>query len=100
MKLHNQPILLVEDSEDDVFFMKRALKEAQISNPLNVAVHGQEAIDYLSGTGRFTDRIEHPIPSLFFWFKLPFKHGFRSPGVDQATKTFGERPSNRSYLVF
>ena len=54
--------------------MKRALKGAQISNPLNVAIHGQEAIEYLTGTGRFADRFEYPIPSLIFLdLKLPFK---------------------------
>ncbi len=77
MKMLNQTILLVEDSEDDVFLMKRALKEANILNPLQIAVHGQHAIDYLAGTGKYADRVQHPLPSLIFLdLKLPFKHGF------------------------
>lgn len=77
MKMWNQTILLVEDSEDDVFLMKRALKESNILNPLQIAVHGQHAIDYLAGTGKYADRVQHPLPSLIFLdLKLPFKHGF------------------------
>jgi len=77
MKMLNQTILLVEDSEDDVFLMKRALKESNILNPLQIAVHGQHAIDYLAGTGKYADRVQHPLPSLIFLdLKLPFKHGF------------------------
>jgi CheY-like chemotaxis protein len=70
-------ILLVEDDPNDVFLMKRALKGAAIPNPLKVAGDGQEAIDYLSGTERFANRSEFPIPSLIFLdLKLPYKSGF------------------------
>jgi CheY-like chemotaxis protein len=60
----NQPLLLIEDNEDDRFFFKRALKAAGVSNPLFVAEDGQKAIDYLSGTGVFGDRERYPVPSL------------------------------------
>ena len=69
-------ILLVEDNEDDVFFMKRALKNAEISNPLQVVADGQEAIDYLNGTGNFSNRSEYPFPCLVLLdLKLPIKNG-------------------------
>jgi CheY-like chemotaxis protein len=69
-------ILLVEDNEDDVFLMKRALKAAGIRNPLFVAEDGQKAIDYLQGTGDFTNRMIHPLPALIFLdLKLPFVRG-------------------------
>lgn len=69
-------ILLVEDNEDDVFLMRRALKAAQVANPLYVVEDGQEAIDYLSGTGEYSDRSAYPIPSLIFLdLKLPFLRG-------------------------
>ncbi len=48
-------VLLVEDSEDDVFFLKRALKEAKVENPLQVVSDGQQALDYLEGNGAFAD---------------------------------------------
>ena len=78
MKLNpNAAILLVEDEPSDVFLMKRALKGAQILNPLQVACDGQEAINYLSGAGKFSDRDQFPIPSIIFLdLKLPYKSGF------------------------
>lgn len=72
----SKPILLVDDSEDDVFFMQRALKSAAISNPIFVAEDGLKAIDYLSGTGQFTDRTAFPLPGLIFLdLKMPGKKG-------------------------
>jgi CheY-like chemotaxis protein len=41
-------ILLAEDDETDVMLMRRALKDAGITNPLHVVSDGQEAIDYLT----------------------------------------------------
>jgi len=78
MKLNPKAtILLVEDSPDDVFLMKRAMKNAQILNPLRVAGNGQEAIDYLSGVDKFADRTQFPVPSIIFLdLKLPYKSGF------------------------
>jgi len=67
---------LVEDNEDDVFLMKRALKAAAISNALQVVEDGQQAVDYLSGEGAFADRDAHPIPAIVFLdLKLPLKGG-------------------------
>ena len=70
-------ILLVEDNEDDVFVMRRALQKAQITNPLQVANDGQEAIDYLAGNGQFVDRALFPLPAITFLdLKLPYFTGF------------------------
>ena len=78
MKLNpSATILLVEDEPSDVFLMKRALKGAQIPNPLQIACDGQEAINYLSGVDKYSDRSEFPIPSIVFLdLKLPYKNGF------------------------
>src|SRR5258706_15506620 len=70
------PMLLVEDSEDDVFFMRRALKKARIHLPLQVAADGQQALNYLSGTGKYSDRAQYPLPCLMFLdLKLPYLSG-------------------------
>ena len=70
-------ILLVEDNEDDVFLMKRALKEAGIANRLLVAEDGEQAIDYLSGAGDFGDREKFPLPMIVFLdLKMPRKSGY------------------------
>ena len=72
----NQALLLVEDSEHDVFLMKRALKQAEIHNPVYVVGDGEQAIDYLSGNGEFADREAYPFPALVFLdLKLPLKSG-------------------------
>jgi CheY-like chemotaxis protein len=72
----SRTILLVEDNEDDVFLMKRAMKGAAISNPLRVVEDGQSAIDYLSGAGEFADRDLNPLPAIIFLdLKLPIKSG-------------------------
>src|SRR5687767_10805678 len=42
----NETILLVEDEDNDVFFMKRAMKKAGLNCP-HVVTNGQCAIDYL-----------------------------------------------------
>lgn len=72
----NGTILLVEDNPDDVFFMQRAVKAAAVQNPLQIAVDGQEAIDYLAGAGKFSDRAAFPLPCLMLLdLKLPRKTG-------------------------
>ncbi len=58
------PVLLVEDDENDILFVRHAFKQAQIVNPLQVVQTGDEAIDYLTGTGAFADRTQFPLPGL------------------------------------
>lgn len=71
------PILVVEDSEDDVFFLKRALKEAKYTQPVHVTTDGRMALDYLAGSGAYEDRTRFPLPKLIFLdLKVPYKSGF------------------------
>jgi CheY-like chemotaxis protein len=71
------PILLVEDNEDDVFLMKRALQRVDLPFVLQLARNGQEAIQYLSGEAPFADRSRYPLPQIVFLdLKLPLVHGF------------------------
>jgi len=70
-------ILLVEDNEDDVFLMRRALAAAGVKSRLEVARDGQEAMDYLSGVGSYSSRADHPLPGFIFLdLKLPYVSGF------------------------
>jgi CheY-like chemotaxis protein len=74
--MNSTTILLVEDNEDDAFFMKRALRDAGIANPVRTVENGQQAVDYLRGAGEFEDRGENPLPMIVFLdLKLPFKSG-------------------------
>jgi CheY-like chemotaxis protein len=73
---NERTLMLIEDSEDDIFFMKRAMKGANINNPLCVIEDGQTAVDYFAGNGEYADREKHPLPSLVLLdLKLPFKGG-------------------------
>ncbi len=69
-------VLLVEDNEDDVFAMERAFRKAALSANLTVLTDGRQAMDYLSGTGKYSDRADNPLPSLIFLdLKLPYYNG-------------------------
>ena len=70
-------VLLVEDDLNDIFLVKRAFKMAQIRNPLQVVTDGQEAINYLRGSGKYSDREHYPLPKLVVMdIKMPRKSGF------------------------
>ena len=70
-------ILLVEDSPDDVFFFQRALSKTGLKASLHVAEHGEEATDYLTNQGRFSDPARYVRPDVVFIdLKMPEKNGF------------------------
>src|SRR6266702_6744499 len=70
-------ILLVEDDENDVFFMRLAIQKANLNVSMQVAMDGQSAIDYLDGNGDYSDRTKYPLPrAVFMDLKLPYVHGF------------------------
>ncbi len=70
-------VLLVEDDLNDIFLVKRAFKLAQIQNPLQVVTDGQDAINYLRGAGKYSDRDAFPLPKLIVMdIKMPRKTGF------------------------
>src|SRR5438874_2389567 len=57
-------VLVVEDDLNDIFLIKRAFKVARIQNPLQVVTDGVEAMQYLSGEGKYADRHTCPLPKL------------------------------------
>ena len=70
-------ILLVEDREDDVVIIRRAFSKGNILNPLFVVRDGDEAVAYLSGEGKFSNRHEYPLPDLVLLdLKMPGRDGF------------------------
>ncbi len=85
----SHPILLAEDDENDVFFLKRALRQAGLQNPLFVARDGQEAVNYLSGEPPYADRSDYPMPALLLLdLKMPKMSGFDVLNWLQAQKNF------------
>lgn len=70
-------ILVVEDSQEDAYILRRAFLESGCDAQLLFAKDGQEAIDYLAGEGEFRDRKVYPLPRLMFLdLKMPKVNGF------------------------
>ena len=81
-------VLVVEDQDDDVFFLKLAFEDAKISNPIEVAADCSEAMQYLSGQGKFADRKRFPLPALILLdLKLPDDNGLELLRWMQRLKT-------------
>jgi CheY-like chemotaxis protein len=76
MKLTDFIMLLVEDDANDILLIQRAFAKACLVNPLKIVRDGEQAMNYLSGTGEFSDRGRYPFPSLILLdLKLPRKSG-------------------------
>lgn len=75
---NTRPVLLIiEDSEDDIFFIERIFRQLRARCELRFARDGIEAVEYLSGKGRFKDRTEYPMPSIILMdLKMPRRNGF------------------------
>ena len=87
-------ILLVEDREDDVLFTRRAFEKANLLNPLQVVPNGEEAIAYLKGEGKYSERDEFPLPALVLLdLQMPRKNGF------EVLKWIREQPDFRALRV-
>jgi len=73
----NAPILLAEDDENDIFFLRRALARSGRGNPRSAVRDGQEAENYLAGIGPYADRASHPLPGLLVLdLKMPRMNAF------------------------
>ncbi len=69
--------LLVEDNPDHVLLLQRAFSKAKVLNAMQVVRGGEQAIEYLSGTGRYANRAEYPLPSVVLLdLKMPGVDGF------------------------
>lgn len=55
---------MVDDSEDDRYFLKKALRRFPRFRLLRELCDGQEAVSYLAGHGRFARRDLYPLPDL------------------------------------
>ena len=71
-------ILLADDSDDDVFLIRRTLQTANIINPLRVVHDGEQALAYLKGEPPYHDREAYPLPELLLLdLKMPRVDGFQ-----------------------
>lgn len=69
---NNKTILLVEDNPDDVELTLMAFSQHDMEEQVVVAWDGQDALDYLFGTGAHAQRNPNDLPSLILLdLKLP-----------------------------
>jgi CheY-like chemotaxis protein len=66
-----RPILLVEDSPKDLELTLAALRKCQLANDIVIARDGEEAIDYLSFSGKHAGRAEGYPAVVLLDLKLP-----------------------------
>src|SRR5689334_2392437 len=72
-----ETILIAEDSDDEVFLLKRAFAKTCLPWQLRVVPNGQDAIDYLSRKPPYNDDTVFPIPSVVILdLKMPVLGGF------------------------
>ena len=88
-------ILHVEDDENDAFFVEHAFALAKLDVTLRQVRNGQEAVDYLEGTGPYCDRRAFPPPELLLLdLKMPVLNGF------EVLAWVRSQPSFRTLPVF
>lgn len=78
--MHKPPktILYVEDEESDIVLLGLALKRDKIDVELHTVRDGESAVNYLSGTGAYANREQHPFPGLVLLdLNIPRIHGLK-----------------------
>ena len=72
-----RPILLVENSEDDIILITRAFERAGLKHRIQAVTSGLDAIAYLKGEVPYIDRLKYPFPDLVLLdIKMPLTDGF------------------------
>lgn len=87
-------VLLVEDNEDDVTLIRRAFSKGSVVNPLQIVSSGEEALEYLLGIGRYSNRHEYPLPELILL-------DLKLPGIDgiQVLRWIRQQPGLKALRV-
>jgi two-component system response regulator len=84
-------VLIVDDNPDDIELMRLAFEKAKAPCGLMSAPDGAEAVKYLSGEGKYSDRKHFPMPLLVLLdLNMPRLNGFEVLAWIQknATSTF------------
>ncbi len=68
--------LFVDDNKNDRLIMQLAFDKIPF-DAVQIACGGLEAVSYLTGEGKFSDRGTFPLPTVMLWYlKMPLMDGF------------------------
>jgi len=77
MKKYHATILVVEDDPNDQFLIVQAFKKIGVTDPIQIVGGGTEAIAYMMGEGKFSDRQKYAYPTFIITdLKMPKGDGF------------------------
>lgn len=77
MRKVHPTILVIDDSPDDQFLIKYTFKKIGVTDPIHLLSDGVQAIEYMMGEGKFTDRKKYAYPTFIMTdLKMPKKDGF------------------------
>ncbi len=83
-------ILVIEDDDEDVFILRRALNKSPINIRLDVARNGQEAIDYL--VERFETRKLQDLSLILLDLNMPLMDGHAFMKLIRSDERFSTLP--------
>ena len=63
MATYQKTILVVEDEENDQIFIENAFRDNGVTSPIHVVSSGNEAIRYLMGEGKYSNRKKFGFPT-------------------------------------
>jgi CheY-like chemotaxis protein len=87
------PILIAEDSRDDIWLIDSALRKSAMPYGAHFAENGGEAIEWLKGTGIYADRNQFPLPEILITdLKMPKVDGFELIKWVRSEKSFLDLP--------
>lgn len=77
MKKYHATILVIEDDQNDQFLIERAFRTIGVTDPIQIVADGAEAICYMMGEGKFSDRKKYAYPTFIITdLKMPRADGF------------------------
>ena len=77
MKKYHSTILIVDDEPNDRVLIESAFREVGVTDPIHTVNGGKEAIAYMMGEGKYSDRVLYAYPTFItIDLKMPGADGF------------------------
>jgi len=77
MKKYHSTIMVVDDDPNDLILIERAFRDIGVKDPIHTVNGGEQAIAYMTGEGKFSDRCLYAYPTFITTdLKMPGADGF------------------------